>query len=146
MVETLRREVEDSGISGTYLAEREQGREIPVVIDTGCSFSLTPFMSDFVTDLSPSEQEEMSGLSDSVAIKGVGWVEWNIRDVFGNVARVRTKAYYIPDARIRLLSTQLYFQENKAGNLTQDYQKVRLTTVEGQELMFPYQTYPNLRR
>jgi len=37
-------DVEDAGIVGAHLANGPKSREIPVVIDTGCSFSLTPIL------------------------------------------------------------------------------------------------------
>ena len=133
----------DRKIAGAYLAGPEQ-RHVPIVIDTGCSFSISPFLNDFVTTIEPAKEIEMNGLKDSVAIQGIGWVEWPIRDVFGNVAVIRTRAYYIPEASIRLFSSQVYFQENNAGHIDQDHEKIVITTARGEQLSFPYQQHNNL--
>ena len=57
---------------------------------------------------------------------------------------IQTQIYYIPDARIRLLSLQTYFKENRAGSVCQDHEKVQLETPRGEQLMFPYNTGSNL--
>ena len=79
------------------------------MIDTGASFSLTPYLEDFVTPLEKPEIDEMHGLTDSVKVQGVGWVEWTIRDYFGQVALIWTQAYYIPQAPVCLHSSCLHF-------------------------------------
>ena len=137
-------DVEDAGIAGANLANGPKARETPIVIDTGCSFSLTPFKDDFVGMLETADHCHVTGLADSLAIEGQGTVEWKIRDVFGNVAIVRTRAYHVPGARIRLLSTQTYFQENKSGSMHQDHMKIVIHTPEGDELQFPYTPHSNL--
>ena len=89
--------------------------ETPVVLDTGASFSLTPFKSDFVGPLRRSEISTLKGLSSTTTVEGIGTVEWTIRDVFGLVRTIRVSAYYVPSATIRLFSPQVYFQENNIG-------------------------------
>ena len=120
--------------------------DTPIVLDSGCSVSITPHLEDFVGDLRNTNDKEMHGLSDSVEMQGEGVVEWTIRDVHGNVGMVRTRAYYMPTARMRLCSTQTYFQENKHStcSLHQTHEKVTLTTAEGETLTFPYNPSSNL--
>ena len=118
--------------------------DIPIVLDSGCSTSVTPFKEDFVTPIEPLHDHEMHGLTDSVTIKGIGEVEWPIRDAFGRRATIRTKAYYIPKASVRLCSPQTYMQEHKGGSILQTHEKVVLTTGEGANLEFPYQPSNNL--
>ena len=77
--------------------------EVPVVIDSGASYSLTPFIEDFVDPLQPANID-LQGLSSKANVKGEGTVEWSIRDVFGVTRTVRTKAYFVPSATIRLFS------------------------------------------
>ena len=48
---------------------------------------------------------------------GIGTVKWKIIDQLGQIATIETTAYYIPEAEVRLFSPQLYFLENKGGNL-----------------------------
>ena len=111
---------------------------VPIVIDTGCSMSITPFLDDFTTELRSAQDESMQGLKDSVQVQGVGWVDWTIRDVFNRAALVRTQAYYVPEAKIRLLSTQTYLQEQEQGTLLQDQDKIILMTPHEEQLTFPH--------
>ena len=128
----------------SYIAQEIKPSAVPIVIDTGCSISVTPFVEDFVTELQPAQEDAMQGLNDSVQVKGIGWVDWTIRDVFNRVSLVRTQAYHVPEARVRLLSTQTYFQEHGKGSILQDHEKVILSTSRGEELSFPYDLGSNL--
>ena len=68
------------------------GCHVPVLLDTGASFSLAPFLNDFVDPIKPADVVELKG-TRSTALKGVGWVEWHIQDVFGMLKTIRTQAY-----------------------------------------------------
>ena len=130
--------------TASYIAQEIKPSAVPIVIDTGCSISVTPFIEDFVTELQPAQEDAMQGLNDSVQVKGIGWVDWTICDIFNWVALVRTQAYHVPEARVRLLSTQTYFQEHGKGLILQDHKKVILSTTWGEELSFPYDLGSNL--
>ena len=128
-----------------YLSGDDLGIKTPIVFDTGCSFSLTPFLEDFVGELEAADIDEMQGINNSIAVKGVGWVEWTIRDVFGNTCVVRTRAYYVPESHMRLFSPQKYCKENGRGPYGYfDYEKLEFTTVEGVKLTFPWSSDGNL--
>ena len=86
----------------------------------------------------------MHGLTNSVKVQGLGWVEWTMRDYFGQVALIRTRAYYIPQAHIRLLSPQTYFGFQERGHGWFDHKKFILTTADGIDLTFPYSCGGNL--
>ena len=118
--------------------------DVPIATDTGCSLSVTPFRNDFVGELEPSNEKEMVGLKDSVEIQGAGWIEWYIRDIFNDVCRVRTRAYLMPSARVRLFSSQTCFQENRAGSLLQTYDEIELRTSADETLTFPCHYDSNL--
>ena len=132
--------------SGAFLSNAFEACEVPCVVDTGCSHSVTPFASDFVSEITYVYNKTLGGLKDEdeVSIIGYGWVEWTVRDVFGRTAVVRTQAYLIPEGRIRLFSSQSYFQENQAGSLFQDHEKVVFTTAYAQALVFNYEPSCNL--
>ena len=107
---------------------------VPIVFDTGASFSLTPFIEDFdVEGIEEPDVKEMHGIADKIKIEGRGWVEWSIRDAFGNICLIRTQAYYVPSAHIRLFSPQTYFKEQPSDSpdrakATFDYQKLEFQT------------------
>ena len=130
-------------LSGAYISDHDSSNT-PIVFDTGASFSVTPIATDFVSKLETPHVSHMSGLSNSVKIKGVGWVEWPVRDVFGRIQIVRTRAYYVPVASIRLFSPQNYFQETKSGKGEFDHESLTFTTANGHRLQFPYHPGSNL--
>jgi hypothetical protein len=137
---------DDNVTSHAYLAQGVFRGDVPIVIDTGCSHSVTPFIEDFTGPITPILDDTMGGLKNGqeVKIAGEGWVEWPIRDIFNRVTMVRTKCYHVPEGRIRLFSTQTYFQEIKGGTLSQDHEKVIFTAADGQEMVFNYQPSCNL--
>jgi len=116
----------------------------PVVLDTGASFSLTPFEADFVTPIVSTSSEEMKGISDALRIQGVGTVSWPIRDVFVRTRTVTTQECYVADADIRLFSPQRLFQEHQSGRCVIDHLKTSLELTDGGTLEFPYCPSNNL--
>ena len=74
--------------------------EVPVVIDTGASFSLTPFREDFVGPMEETNTDNLQGLNAQAEVKGEGEVKWHVRDVFGVGWKVKTKALFVPSATI----------------------------------------------
>jgi hypothetical protein len=135
---------EGSTMSGAYIANNQHRCDVPVVFDTGCSFSITPFKEDFTSTIEKTDVKDLAGLTDTVAIAGVGWIEWPIRDVFGQIAVLRTQAYYVPTASIRLHSPQCYFIENQAGHCYFDCRKLIFAMADGQELTFPFSYQSNI--
>jgi len=122
----------------------EDLNELPIVIDTGASMSLTPNIKDFRGPLVPSTTNELRGLSHSTPVMGMGYVEWTVRDIFGVIRTIRTKAYYVPSATIRLFSPQTYFREQNAGNLLVTAKSTVLTLSDGSDCEFPYHNGSNL--
>ena len=119
--------------------------EVPVVIDTGASYSLTPFKEDFVGPLNTTtEFYSLQGLSSKAAVCGEGTVEWSIQDIYGITRTVRTKAYFVPSATIRLFSPQTFFQEHNGGELTLKKNKAVLKLPDQTELEFPFNPGSNL--
>jgi hypothetical protein len=67
-----------------------------------------------------------------------------VEDVFGTVREIRTKAYYVPAATIRLLSPQKYFQENDDGSCYFDKTQITINMPDGTPMYFPYNRGSNL--
>jgi hypothetical protein len=111
--------------------------KVPVVINTGASFCLTPCISNFVGPLQASKTT-LTGLNSVTTVAGTGIVEWTIQDATGMVKLIRCWAFYVPDATIHLFSPQQYFMESEGGNLYTDPFKTVLTTSDGVSLEFPY--------
>jgi hypothetical protein len=118
--------------------------DLPIVIDTGGSFSVTPNREDFEGDLRPANIDDLQGLAGPAVVAGVGTVKWTIKDVFGATRTIRTQSYYVPEAAIRLFSPQSYFQEHDAGEFWCNARRSVLTLVDGSVLEFPYNPGSNL--
>jgi hypothetical protein len=50
-------------LSGVFLTDNSARYDVPVVIDTGASFSITPFEEDFVSPLKQADTNAMHGLA-----------------------------------------------------------------------------------
>ncbi len=118
--------------------------DFPIVIDTGASMSITPCRDDFKGKLDPAPITELHGLNSTSKVCGIGTVCWTVKDIFGVVRTIKTKAYYVPDASIRLFSPQVYFQSNGSGCLLAHHQRAFLTVQDDTTLEFPYSGGSNL--
>jgi hypothetical protein len=125
-------------LSGVFLTDTSARYDVPVVIDTSASFSITPFEEDFVSPLETTDTDTMHGLADLVLVKCVGWVEWTIRDAGNQIAIIRTEAYYVPQAKIRLLSPQTYFGFHNGGHGTFNQYEISIFTPDDVKITFPY--------
>jgi hypothetical protein len=122
----------------------DESDDCPIVIDSGASLSLTPYTKDFVTDIRACSIAELKGLNGTAKVVGIGEVEWMVVDLLGVIRKVRTVAYYVPEASIRLFLPQTYFQEKNAGQLLINANKMTLTLHDGSDLQFPYAHGSNL--
>ena len=61
-----------------YVSSRDD--ELPIVIDTGASCSITPDPLDFDDDPVTPEFSHLSGISPKTAVNGQGNVTWVIED------------------------------------------------------------------
>ena len=119
-----------------YLSNKDD--DLPLVIDTGASFCLTPNISDFVSPLQ-ANTATLTGLNSETPVAGAGTAEWTIQDVTGLVKTICCEAFYVPQAKIRLFSLQQYFMEGQAGSLFCNHLHTRLSLHDGSTLEFPYQ-------
>jgi hypothetical protein len=77
-----------------------QPLDIPVVLDTSSSVTLTPILSDFVGPLVPTALTELKGLTSKTNVVGQGVIKWPIRDYWNVPGIIRTTAFYVPNASI----------------------------------------------
>jgi hypothetical protein len=115
--------------------------ELPIVLDTGASWSVTPSLDDFVSTIKPSTIGDLKSLDNTIKVHGIGTVEWVIQDMHGNTRAIRTKALYVPSAGVRLFSPQSFFMDNLDGKLVCTYASCVLEVPEGGKLEFPW--HPN---
>jgi hypothetical protein len=119
--------------------------DMPIVVDTGASVSLTPVLSDFTGPLVPTQLTELKGLTAKTHVIGKGFVKWPIRDFWNVPGVIKTSAYYVPNASIRLFSPHCYFQENdNQGRCVIQGCKATMKLPEKTILEFPYNPGNNL--
>jgi hypothetical protein len=120
--------------------------DLPIIIDTGSSCTITPSLSDFTSKPTKPDTAILGSLTTTVQTKvsGQGPIEWDIEDVNGVYKKLRTTAYYVPEATIRFFSPQAYFKSNPSGRLTLDIDGVTLHMPCGTDLKFPIQPRSNL--
>jgi hypothetical protein len=131
---------------GGYLnANKSERKGLPIVLDTGASWSVTPDVHDFIGEIDPADVTELKSLDAKIQVHRVGTVEWEIRDAVGEeVQTIRTKALYVPSVEVRLFSPQVYLKEHKKGELVCKFDKVLLWLPNGIKLEFPWQEPSNL--
>ena len=115
----------------------------PIVIDIGASTSITPILSDVISDLKTSPISEVNQLNGKTQVIGKGIVEWEIHDMWNNTFKYTTEAYYIPNATVRLFSLQKYFQEKNEGKCIVENYKLSIL-FKNNIMEFPYNSGGNL--
>jgi hypothetical protein len=118
--------------------------ELPIVIDTGASGSITPIASDFVNGIHKADLQTLKQVNGTTPVCGQGPVHWKIEDVDGIRRTITTDAYYVPDATIRLFSPQVYIGSNKTSKLLIDSDGTHFTLKCGTVLKFPINKSNNL--
>ena len=145
----LGRQYKDGPNNGKALAYNNCSHQpiTPIVFDTGCSLSITPFKEDFISHILKPECSQIKGVGAAThPIKGVGLVKWLIYDMYGKEFVITTQAYLVPSSDIRLFSPQSYFQEqprnDKSGAwVDRDGITLYIGSRKGKGYSFPY--HPN---
>jgi hypothetical protein len=90
--------------------------DLPVVFDTGATISVSPRERDFISwETRGFTNTKLNGITASTEVLGVEIVRWMICNYRGRKRFIETRAYYVPNTRIRLLSPQWYLHEQQAG-------------------------------
>jgi hypothetical protein len=134
---------DDDSTTSIYVSTRDN--ELPIVIDTGASNSITPIPSDFVNGvINKADLQSLNQVNGTTPVCGQGQVNWDIEDVDGTQKRINTEAYYVPDAGVRLFSPQVYINNNKNSSMQIDNAGIRFTLSCGTVLRFPFNPSNNL--
>ena len=79
----------------------------PVVWDSGASVCVTNYRDDFISFTNNASIRSLGGYAkgEEGNVRGEGYVIWSIEDVNGVLRTLKLKAYYLPDCRVHLMST-----------------------------------------
>jgi hypothetical protein len=114
--------------------------DLPIVIDTGASCTITPTLSDFTSHPTSADTKSLGSLTTvETKVTGQGPIEWEIEDINGITKKLATISYYVPEATIRLFSPQAYFKLNPTAHLTLNADGLALHMACGTVLNFPIQ-------
>jgi hypothetical protein len=114
--------------------------ELPIIIDSGASSTVSPVLSYFVGPLHPSILTSLQGLSVKSNVVGEGNICWTIWDALGQVHQLWTKTYFVPDVKICLFSPHKYLEEcNNDPFVTFNKSGANLGLDDGSILSFAYQ-------
>ena len=97
-----------------YNVETDGGS--PIIFDTGASISISPNKDDFIElDCSTHALNSVSikGIEGDSVARGVGKIRLTVHTNNGYRRTIETTAYYIPRARVRLLSVCRYQNEHR---------------------------------
>ena len=101
--------------------EPKEASKRKVIWDSGASISISPSRDDFVGPISsvPSTAR-INGLLKGAKIAGKGYVAWSFIDKTGMLRTVKLPAYYLPQAKVRLLSTTSLLQHYPSESIHQN--------------------------
>jgi hypothetical protein len=91
-----------------YLSRKDN--DLPIVINSGASLSVSLTISDFVSAIRPCCTTHLNGLKGKINVVGERDVEWTVQDIFGTTRKLRSTAYCIPGASVRLFLPQTYLK------------------------------------
>jgi len=110
------------------LAEQPQGLlteddSTTLVIDCGATSTMTYDLKDFkpgtLRMFEKGEKSPIQGIASTLPILGQGLLSLQVVDDKGEIVKIETDAYYIPDLQTKLFSPQAYFaQRNDKSELT----------------------------
>jgi hypothetical protein len=125
-------------------SQRDYNEDLSIVIDTGASWSVTPFLMDFVSSINESSLDSLYSLDGQIQVCGKGTVQWTVQDQMGVVRTLRHTGLYVPRASVRLFSLQTYCMEHNGDGMLCTPQGIVLTLNDHSTLCVPWHQQSNL--
>ena len=94
------------------------GRRTPIIFDTRATTNTLNDPSDFINCKREGDCGATDGLTGQTRIKGIVTVQWTFRTESNKIYKFKTKALFVPDCNIKLLSPQAVFQEQGSGSFS----------------------------
>jgi hypothetical protein len=113
LVQTSYDQADPTNKKTVYMSRKQD--KLPIVIDSGALYSVTPNLADFVGPIEKCSTSELNGLNHTIKVIGQGTVEWKIQDLFGTVRSIKTMAFYVPDGKYSpILPASVFHQKQES--------------------------------
>ena len=104
----------NGNIGPSFIDPISSSKEFPIIFDSGASVAISEFKDDFISELTrPKTEIRLGGMANGMLVEGIGEVKWSLKSGSNNVI-IHTQCYYVPNAKVRLISPQRLFNK-KAG-------------------------------
>jgi hypothetical protein len=119
---------------------------VPIVIDTGASITVTPYITDFTTPIKPVQQMEIKGIASGLQVCGYGDISYSFYNDSGELQTMTLKnCLYVPKCTIRLLCPrQLGATSRNPKDGFNALSGPSILTFEGKATTITYDTISNL--
>jgi hypothetical protein len=103
-----------------------------IIWDSGASMSISPNKEDFVGPMtSAGVGTRLKGIVKGLSIQGKGHVMWTVLDTSGQLRALKVPACYVPQARVRLLSTASLLQSYPGETINMEAHQLTLSGNTG---------------
>jgi len=118
----------------------------PLILDTGASISVTPYITDFVSDIRPVQSLEIQGIASGLTVKGSGSVHYSYYNDAGKLQTIKLKhCLYVPKCTARLLCPrQLGIQSGNDKDGFNSTLDCGILTFQGRPTTIQYDTITQL--
>jgi hypothetical protein len=100
--------------------------------DSGASISISPNKGDFVGPVTTADiGTRLKGIVKGLSIQGQGHVMWTVLDTSGQLRALKVPAYYVPQARVRLLSTTSLLQSYPGETISMEAHQLTMSGIPG---------------
>jgi hypothetical protein len=117
-----------------------------LIVDSGCSKSVSPCLSDFVpgslVDL-PSPLS-LDGIAGQLIAHQRGRLRYEILNDAGGVTTLECEGYYLPGLKIRLFSPQILLGEHQGGQFVLEWDKSYFSLANGDRITIGYHRQTSL--
>ncbi len=84
-----------------------------LIVDTGCSITVTPYKDDFIEYIKYKEPITLKRIRGNLKVTHRGIAKYQVINTKGQVTEMYTLAHHNPNLDIRLFSPQAHFKEIK---------------------------------